>query len=96
MTILFIITKKFNEEERLPTIPGEANKELKDFLGRCFTADEKTRWSAVQLADHGFLKPKDSSSDSQAKVIQGQCSTNAWWKWELSVFRLLEMGVVCH
>jgi len=34
MTILFIITKDFNEDERMPTVPTDVAKDLKGFFTR--------------------------------------------------------------
>ncbi|KAF6023266.1 hypothetical protein EB796_018423 [Bugula neritina] len=63
MTILFIITKDFNEDERMPTVPTDVAKDLKGFFTRCFNADEKTRWSAKQLLDHPYIKGEQLSDD---------------------------------
>ena len=69
---MFMVTKMFNEDERLPIIPTDINKDLKDLLNKCFIADEKTRWSAAQLAEHVFFSPKSSSAAVKSKAVAGR------------------------
>ncbi|XP_067942850.1 eIF-2-alpha kinase GCN2-like [Watersipora subatra] len=72
MTILFMVSRQFDEDERLPTIPPDTDKDLKNFLSQCFIADEKTRWSATQLAEHQFLKVKESATRLDSKSAQDE------------------------
>ncbi|KAG9155264.1 hypothetical protein Leryth_026680 [Lithospermum erythrorhizon] len=46
---------KIGVGEQVPEIPGDLSDELKDFLGKCFEKDPKSRPTAKMLLDHPFL-----------------------------------------
>ncbi|KAH9514286.1 Eukaryotic translation initiation factor 2 alpha kinase 4, partial [Bulinus truncatus] len=42
----------------LPDIPSSLPAVLQDFLNKCLLRDERLRWTAAQLLEHGFIKEK--------------------------------------
>ncbi|XP_019182871.1 PREDICTED: mitogen-activated protein kinase kinase kinase NPK1-like [Ipomoea nil] len=45
--------------EEVPEIPGKLSEEGKDFLGKCFVKDPRTRWTAEMLLSHPFVADHD-------------------------------------
>lgn len=45
--------------EEVPEIPKELSEEGKDFLGKCFLKDPRSRWTAEMLLRHPFLANDD-------------------------------------
>ncbi|XWS29835.1 hypothetical protein CRYUN_Cryun24cG0063900 [Craigia yunnanensis] len=52
---------KIGVSDDLPAIPAKLSEEGKDFLGKCFIKDPKSRWTAEMLLDHPFMAGDDET-----------------------------------
>ncbi|XVE87113.1 hypothetical protein DITRI_Ditri18aG0090100 [Diplodiscus trichospermus] len=59
---------KIGVSDELPAIPEKLSEEGKDFLGKCFVKDPKSRWTADMLLDHPFM-----AGDNDETIAMNQC-----------------------
>ncbi|XP_022775190.1 mitogen-activated protein kinase kinase kinase 18-like [Durio zibethinus] len=52
---------KIGRSDELPAIPAKLSEEGKDFLGKCFVKDPKSRWTAEMLLNHPFMAGDDDT-----------------------------------
>nr|GMC97130.1 mitogen-activated protein kinase kinase kinase NPK1-like [Ipomoea batatas] len=59
--------------EEVPEIPGKLSEEGKDFLGKCFVKDPRTRWTAEMLLSHPFVADHDDDDEISSPSISPRC-----------------------
>ncbi|KAK9150345.1 hypothetical protein Syun_008654 [Stephania yunnanensis] len=53
-----------------PRIPVGISREAQDFLKRCFVRNSKSRWNAIRLLSHPFLKDHIPDAESPHKKVR--------------------------
>ncbi|KAI3669814.1 hypothetical protein L6452_41234 [Arctium lappa] len=52
----------------IPEIPAKLSDDGKDFIGKCFLKDPKTRWTAEMLLDHPFINTVTFKGEAENQI----------------------------